>query len=112
MEITGQSRYRYRTHPIQENSQFIVCQLYNRCQRLRDISITKIGYMIKNYLKIAWRIYRVMRGYDSTKPRVAYLSAPYATASLNDFPGQIKKTVRVGLSNRPAFQKLIISMQK
>ncbi|MEI9807065.1 MAG: ABC transporter permease [Bacteroidota bacterium] len=44
-------------------------------------------------------IYRVMRGYDATKNRVAYLSGPYATALLNDFPGEIKKAVRVMPSN-------------
>jgi putative ABC transport system permease protein len=44
-------------------------------------------------------IFRVMRGYDSTKPRVAYLSAPYAPALLNDFPNQIKQIVRVGVDN-------------
>src|SRR5688500_262737 len=44
-------------------------------------------------------IYRVMRGYDVTKDRVPYLSGPYATALLNDFPGEIKKAVRVMPSN-------------
>lgn len=44
-------------------------------------------------------IYRVMRGYDPSKPRVPYLSGPYATALLNDFPGEIKKAVRVMPSN-------------
>jgi putative ABC transport system permease protein len=44
-------------------------------------------------------IYRVMRGYDKTQPRVPYLSGPYATALLNDFPGKIKKAVRVGVNN-------------
>jgi putative ABC transport system permease protein len=44
-------------------------------------------------------IYRVMRGYDKSKPPVAYLSGPYAPALLNDFPGQIKKAVRVGAFN-------------
>ena len=41
-------------------------------------------------------IYRVMRGYDKSKPPVPYLSGPYAPALLNDYPGQIKKVVRVG----------------
>jgi len=45
------------------------------------------------------RIYRVMRGFDSTKPTVPWLSGPYATALLNDFPGEIKKAVRVMPSN-------------
>lgn len=44
-------------------------------------------------------MYRVMRVYDKSKPPVAYLSGPYATALLNDFPGQIKKAVRVGAYN-------------
>ena len=44
-------------------------------------------------------IYRVMRGYDVSKNRVPYLSGPYATALLNDFPGEIKKAVRVMPSN-------------
>ncbi|MGZ5222115.1 MAG: ABC transporter permease, partial [Chitinophagaceae bacterium] len=44
-------------------------------------------------------IYRVMRGYDRTKNKVPYLSGPYATALLNDFPGEIKKAVRVMTSN-------------
>ena len=44
-------------------------------------------------------IYRVMRGYDAAKPRVPYLSGPYATALLNDFPSEIKKAVRVMPSN-------------
>ncbi len=44
-------------------------------------------------------IYRVMRGYDKTKNKVPYLSGPYATALLNDFPAGIKKAVRVMTSN-------------
>ena len=44
-------------------------------------------------------IYRVMRGYDKSKPPVPYLSGPYAPALLNDYPGQIKKAVRVGAFN-------------
>jgi putative ABC transport system permease protein len=40
-----------------------------------------------------------MRGYDVTKKRVPFLSAPYATALLNDFPTEIKKAVRVNLSH-------------
>lgn len=40
-------------------------------------------------------IYRVMRGFDKNKERVPYLSGPYATALLNDFPGEIKSAVRV-----------------
>jgi putative ABC transport system permease protein len=41
------------------------------------------------------RIYRVMREYDKGKPPVAYLSGPYGPALINDFPGQVKKSVRV-----------------
>ena len=44
-------------------------------------------------------IYRVMRGYDASKEPCALLSGPYATALLNDFPGEIKKAVRVMPSN-------------
>ncbi|MBE9586882.1 ABC transporter permease [Mucilaginibacter sp. JRF] len=40
-------------------------------------------------------IYRVMRGYDATKARVAYLSGPYAPALLNDYPKEVKRAVRV-----------------
>jgi putative ABC transport system permease protein len=36
-------------------------------------------------------IYRVMRGYDVSKKRVPFVSGPYATALLNDFPVEIKK---------------------
>ena len=39
-------------------------------------------------------IYRVMRGYDVSKPSAPYLSGPYATALLNDFPGKIKKAAK------------------
>ena len=44
-------------------------------------------------------IYRVMRGYDLSKPSAPYLSGPYATALLNDFPGEIKKAVRILSTN-------------
>jgi len=40
-------------------------------------------------------IYRVMRTYDPTKPSVPYLSGPYATALMNDYPGEIKQAVRI-----------------
>ena len=42
-------------------------------------------------------MYRVMRGFDNNGSKVAvpYLSAPYATALLNDYSGRIKKAVRV-----------------
>jgi len=46
-------------------------------------------------------IYRVMRGFEKngSVDWVPYLSAPYATALLNDYPGQIKKAVRVMPTN-------------
>ncbi len=44
-------------------------------------------------------IYRVMRGFDNTKDRAPYLSAPYATALLTDYPDAIKKAVRVMPAN-------------
>jgi putative ABC transport system permease protein len=44
-------------------------------------------------------IYRVMRGYDVAEKRVPFLSGPYATALLNDFPAEIKKAVRVKLAH-------------
>lgn len=56
-------------------------------------------FSVDNFHKNGDLIYRVMRGYDKSKPRVAYLSGPYATALLNDFPNQIKKAVRVGAND-------------
>ncbi len=44
-------------------------------------------------------IYRVMRSYDPTKPAAPWLSGPYAPALLNDFPGEITKSVRVNPFN-------------
>jgi putative ABC transport system permease protein len=44
-------------------------------------------------------IYRVMRGYDVSKKRVPFVSGPYATALLNDFPAEIKKAVRIMISH-------------
>ncbi len=44
-------------------------------------------------------IYRVMRGYDPAKDKVPYLSPPYATALVNDFPEEITQAVRVMVSN-------------
>ncbi len=44
-------------------------------------------------------IYRVMRGFDASKEKVPYLSAPYATALMNDFQDEIKQAVRVMVSN-------------
>jgi len=56
-------------------------------------------FSVDKFHKQGKNIYRVMRGYDVTKNRVPYLSGPYATALLNDFPGEIKKAVRVMVSN-------------
>lgn len=36
-------------------------------------------------------IYRVMRGYDPSKPASAFTAAPCAMALSNDFPGEIKQ---------------------
>src|SRR4051812_17577284 len=44
-------------------------------------------------------IYRVMRSYDASKQPAPWLSGPYAPALLNDFPGEIKKAVRIMPSN-------------
>src|SRR4249919_1904329 len=56
-------------------------------------------FSVDRFHKNGNMMYRVMRVYDKSKPPVAYLSGPYATALLNDFPGQIKKAVRVGAYN-------------
>jgi putative ABC transport system permease protein len=56
-------------------------------------------FSVDRFHKQEKNIYRVMRGYDASKDRVPYLSGPYATALLNDFPGEIKKAVRVMPSN-------------
>lgn len=45
------------------------------------------------------RIHRVMRGFNSSKEPVPYLSPPYASALLTDYPEDIKKAVRVMPSN-------------
>jgi putative ABC transport system permease protein len=44
-------------------------------------------------------IYRVMRDFSGNEPLVPYVSGPYATALLNDYPGQVVKAVRVMRSN-------------
>ena len=44
-------------------------------------------------------IYQVMRGFDTTKPPVPYLSGPYGDALLNDYPDEIKKAVRIMPTN-------------
>lgn len=55
---------------------------------LNEFSVDRFHKQQKN-------IYRVMRGYDATKDRVAYLSGPYGPALANDFPNDIKQVVRV-----------------
>jgi len=54
-----------------------------------------------NFHKNAKDIYRVMRVGNITgeKADIPYLSPPYATALLNDYPDAIKKTVRVEIDN-------------
>jgi putative ABC transport system permease protein len=56
-------------------------------------------FSVDNFHKNGDLIYRVMRGYDKSKPKVAYLSGPYAPALINDFPNQIKKVVRIGVND-------------
>ncbi len=58
-------------------------------------------YSFDNFHKQGKNIYRVMRGFDDNGSikNVSYLSGPYAPALLNDFPGEIKKVVRVDPSN-------------
>ena len=57
---------------------------------LNEFSVDRFHTQGKN-------IYRVMRGVDRNGSRawVPYLSTPYATALLNDYPGTVKKAVRV-----------------
>src|SRR5512132_955298 len=45
------------------------------------------------------KMYRVMRSFENGKMLVPYLSGPYATALLNDYPGEVKKAVRVSPNN-------------
>jgi putative ABC transport system permease protein len=56
-------------------------------------------FSVDKFHKNGDQIYRVMREYDKSKPAVPYLSGPYGPALLNDFPGQIKKAVRVEIEN-------------
>ena len=56
-------------------------------------------FSFDNFHKNGKNIYRVMRGYDKAKASVPYLSGPYATALLTDFPNEIKRAVRVMPSN-------------
>ena len=71
-------------------------------------------FSVDNFHAKGKNIYRVMRSYDPSKPAVPYLSGPYATALLNDFPGEIKQAVRVmpdndlvAYKNRPFNEKNI-----
>ncbi|HTE10135.1 MAG TPA: ABC transporter permease, partial [Chitinophagaceae bacterium] len=56
-------------------------------------------FSVDNFHKQGKNIYQVMRGYDSSKPAVPWLSGPYVSALLNDYPGEIKKAVRIMPSN-------------
>lgn len=56
-------------------------------------------FSVDNFHSQGKNIYRVMRSYDASKEPAPWLSGPYATALLNDFPGEIKKAVRVMPSN-------------
>jgi len=55
-------------------------------------------FSVDNFHDKGDKIYRVMRSFDAQKQAVPYLSGPYASALLNDFPGDIKKAVRVRTS--------------
>ncbi|MDB5223547.1 MAG: FtsX-like permease family protein [Chitinophagaceae bacterium] len=59
---------------------------------MNEFSVDKFHIKGKN-------IYRVMRGMGAVKERVPYLSGPYATALLNDYPAEIKNAVRVMPNN-------------
>lgn len=52
-------------------------------------------FSVDKFHKNGNNIYRVMRSFDASKDPAPYLSGPYATALLNDFPDEIKKAVRV-----------------
>jgi putative ABC transport system permease protein len=56
-------------------------------------------FSVDRFHKQGENIYRVMRGFDPAKPRVPYLSGPYAPALLNDYPQDIKMAVRVSPQN-------------
>jgi putative ABC transport system permease protein len=56
-------------------------------------------FSVDKFHKQGKDIYRVMRGFDPAKPRVPYLSGPYAPALLNDYPQDIKMAVRVSPQN-------------
>lgn len=56
-------------------------------------------FSVDNFHANNKNIYRVMRSFDSAKSAAPWLSGPYATALMNDYPGEIKKAVRVMPSN-------------
>src|SRR6185437_7892435 len=56
-------------------------------------------FSVDSFNKQEKNIYRVMRGFDKSKSREPYLSAPYAQALLTDFPADIKAAVRVWKTN-------------
>jgi putative ABC transport system permease protein len=56
-------------------------------------------FSVDSFHKNGKNIYRVMRTFDESKQAAPWLSGPYATALLNDFPSEIKKAVRVMPSN-------------
>ena len=48
-------------------------------------------FSVDNFHAKGKNIYRVMRGFNAEKDPAPWLSGPYATALLNDFPGEIKR---------------------
>ncbi|TWR31382.1 FtsX-like permease family protein [Mucilaginibacter pallidiroseus] len=55
-------------------------------------------FSVDNFHTNKQRIYRVMRNTNAIKGSIPYLSGPYATALLSDFPADIKRAVRVEAS--------------
>ena len=49
-------------------------------------------FSVDSFHKNGKNIYRVMRSFDASKQAAPWLSGPYATALLNDYKGEIKKT--------------------
>src|SRR5258706_16111071 len=56
-------------------------------------------FSVDSFHKNEKNIYRVMRGFKDNDQPTPYLSVPYATALLSDFPSDIKQAVRVMPSN-------------
>src|SRR4051794_34826052 len=56
-------------------------------------------FSVDNFHANNKNIYRVMRTFDSSRSAAPWLSGPYATALMNDYPREIKKAVRVMPSN-------------